>query len=123
MGKNSNSIIRKIWETNDSHLPLVVKDSSWRFINDFQEFQSCKGVFVFATSSHHIKYVGHSNNNCIKDAIADSIAQNNDEGSALVKVLYTSADKDASLIANVLKEKYLPVNNFKKSDKVKAKYN
>jgi hypothetical protein len=109
----------KIWDCRDVKMPLVVKDSSWHFIHDFSIFNSCTGVFVFADSAHYIKFVGHTDENCILEAIAEAIEKKRDSGTTLVKVLYTQVDKDAKLIADVLMEKYQPQNNTKKESEEK----
>jgi len=120
MEKISRQLIRKVWETNDCNLPLVVSDSSWRFINDFQDFKSCTGVFIFSTSSHQVKYVGYTNQDCIKEGISDAISDNKDHDCALVKVLYTVTHRDAKQIAKVLIEKYMPANNLEAAKKKKS---
>lgn len=120
MKKISRQLVRKVWETNDCNLPLVVSDSSWRFVNDFQDFKSCTGVFIFSTSSHQVKYVGYTKGHCIKEAIADAISENKDDGCALVKVLYTVTDNDARQIGKVLIEKYTPSNNLESAKKAKT---
>jgi hypothetical protein len=104
---------KKVWDTSDDNLPLVVKDTSWRFIHDFFNFTSCKGVFIFSNTAHKVKYVGHTNENCVVEAIAEAIANGQDNNATLVKVLYTQIDNDAELLFNVFIEKYKPVNNFR----------
>ena len=104
---------KKIWDNKDSKLPLVIENASWRFIHDFAGFQTCKGVFILATSAHNVKYVGHTQKNCIIEAIAEAMENGFDTGATMVKVLYTLLDKDAVLIAKILNEKYSPVNNSK----------
>ena len=104
-------MIKIIWDNKDSKLPLVIESASWRFIHDFNDFQACNGAFIFANSSHQVKFVGNSQDNCIIEAIADAIEEGKDSGASLVKVLYTQLDKDANLIAKILIEKYTPANN------------
>jgi hypothetical protein len=104
---------RNVWNNNDSNLPLVNGDASWRFIHDFSGFQSYKGVFLLADASHHIKYVGHTQNNFVIEAIANAIENGKNNGATLVKVLYTKLDKEAQLLAKIFTEKYKPENNFK----------
>lgn len=101
----------KIWDNKDSKLPLIIENASWRFIHNFSDFKTNKGVFVFANSSHAIIYVGNTIKNNMVEAIAESIAEGKDSRATLVNVLYTELDKDAQLIANILIEKYAPKNN------------
>lgn len=106
---------RKVWITKDSKLPLIIKDSSWRFIHDFKDISSCTGVFIFATASHQVKYIGATQSNCLIEAIQEAISNGYSEKSTIVKALYTSSDKDANIVRNVLLEKYSPKLNEKVS--------
>ncbi|QQS51677.1 MAG: hypothetical protein IPM71_02830 [Bacteroidota bacterium] len=102
---------RKTWEPKDAQLPLVIKDSPWYFIHDFNTTQLCKGVLLLSNSAHQIKYVGCSHNNCLSDVLSVAIESGFDHKTTMVKALYTQSDKDAQMIANVLIEKYQPANN------------
>ncbi len=102
---------RKTWEPKDAQLPLVIKDSPWYFIHDFNTTQLCKGVFVLSNSAHQVKYVGYSYNNCLSEALTLAIESGCHQNATMVIALYTQSDKDAQMIANVLVEKYQPANN------------
>ena len=102
---------RKVWDNSDIKLPLVIKDSSWHFLHDFAHFKTCDGVFIFANAAHQVKYIGYTLEKCVVESIAEAISERKDEGTTLVKVLYTQNSKNALLISKVLKKKYNPENN------------
>lgn len=103
---------RKVWSTKDATLPLVVRDSSWRFIHDYKHIKGAVGVFLFANSAHSVKYAGHTTGKCVIETIAEAINEGKNANATMVKVLSTASDEDASVLCKVIKEKYAPENNL-----------
>lgn len=97
--------------------------TSWFFIYDFTKFSEGCGVFVFANSAHHVKYVGFATQNKFIDKIANSIVEGKDQYSNLVMAIYTETLEEAQNLTEYLIEKYKPENNIENTEQVSLDQN
>jgi excinuclease UvrABC nuclease subunit len=102
------------WDPHDVVDSRIVDASEWWInLKDFETLEKRAGVYLFANSKYHIKYVGTAGANGMIDKIRDAISKKRCTGSTQVRALYTNSNKRAHSLEKYLIEKYNPVKNRK----------
>jgi excinuclease UvrABC nuclease subunit len=100
-----------IWDSSDHSDYRVVSYCGWRNLENCGTLENRSGVYLFANSDLHIKYVGKAGPRRMADEAQDAIRRNKAYGASLVKALYTNSDERASSLEASLINKYNPPNN------------
>jgi len=100
-----------IWDSSDNSDYRVASYCEWKNLEKCGTLENKSGVYLFANSDLHIKYVGKAGPRRMADEARDAIRRNKAYDASLVKALYTNSnDKASSLEANLI-NKYDPPNN------------
>jgi len=100
------------WDHKDGWDRRVVKDTGWRFIENYETFEERAGIYLFANVDLQVKYVGKAGAGRIVAEIESAIRRGKDHGATQVKVLYTNSSAAAQDLETYLIRKYEPVNNY-----------
>jgi hypothetical protein len=100
------------WEISDHNNWGVVKYTSWRHIENYKSLEDRSGVYLFANSDHHVKYVGSVITRRMISEIESAFHKEKNAGASLVKALYTNSDANTFALEKDLITKYNPQNNI-----------